>query len=140
MKRTVMIKENTEISGSGITIHIIEMKDDNPRGGSYRQLSASEGMIERSGIRWYNHWYIKNGKTHLSKVKYDRWRNNDEELRLEQHKRYEELMGVDNALIHFPKIKKLSHHSVWDFFDYIGYSYKDKKTSNTDTLIMIKEK
>lgn len=139
MKSTSMIKQIMNENGSSIVIHLIN-KEENERGGWYKQVTAQEAMIERLSKRWSNHWYDKKYKTHKTRVKFNRWQDHDEDVHLEQKKRCAKYMGVEDLEKMYPTLVKINHDSVWDFFDYIGYDYKNKKVSNIDTLIFISEK
>mgnify|MGYP000395044004 CR=1 FL=1 len=140
MNRKIMIKEKLDIESSAIKIHIINMKEDSHIGGVYRQISASEGMIERSSKRWYYHWSKKKYNTHCSQIRFDRWREDDERYYNETKKRMLGILDKEAFENLYPEIIEKHHNSVWDFFDYIGYDYKNKKVANTDKLIFIKEK
>ena len=139
--RTIMIKENLSLDNSNSIIHVITV-GDNPSGGWYRQVGASEGMIERSAKRWFNHWHNKKFNTHDSQIRFDRWRKNDEQYYLNRRTEFlANKTDINNEMIKFyPKLIKKHHDSVWDFFNSINYCHKDKTTKNTDTLILIREK
>lgn len=135
MNSKYMIKEffNNDI---GFKIHVINISNDNHKGGWYSQIGAAEGMIERSGKRWFKYWNKKNDKF-KSQVKFDRWRENDEKTYLKMQSNFFEKYNKKEGIKVFPEFDKIEHDSVWDFFEYIDYDYKNKKVSNTDTLIHI---
>lgn len=140
MKRPTMVREQLSHDSCRIRIHSINARNGDPRGGWYRQIGAKEGMIERSLERWHDHWHQKKYETHKTRIIFDRWSGAESRIYESTRQRYIETKGLDVANEFYPEYETIEHDSVWDFFDYIGYNYKDKKVSNTDTLIFIKEK
>tara|TARA_Y100000588_G_scaffold71880_4_gene74023 strand:- start:19081 stop:19506 length:426 start_codon:yes stop_codon:yes gene_type:complete len=140
MQRVSMVKEYTSILGDTFKVHVITVKNGNKRGGSYRQIRAKEGMIERSHDRWFDHWYQKKLTTHHSLTRFDRWTNADDSIYIKARERMAKREGVEVALENYPTYEVVEHDSVWDFFDHIGYDHKNKKVSNIDSLLIIKER
>jgi hypothetical protein len=138
MRSTIMIKENTSMDFFNSTVHTIEL-DDNANGGWYKQITSIEAMIDRSSNRWFYHWHKKHNQTHQSKLRFNRWRNDDEELYLIQRKNLSNT-SLELSLKLFPEQNKIHHNSVWNFFHYIKYDHKDKKVRNIDSLIHISDK
>lgn len=138
MKRTYMIKEFIKNEDSNeYVVHIINTEDNNPNGGWYRQITALEGMVERSSKRWFDFW---NGrKNYKSFVRFDRWNKTEEKIYLEQREKYIKLFNKEETDKLFPELNKINHNSVWDFFEYIDYDHKNKKVSNIDKLIITKK-
>lgn len=139
MQSTLLIKESLEIKGTKFKVHYINA-DDSHEGGWSRQISIYSGILDRSLKRWHYFWKEKKSKTHNSRLKFQRWHTDDEEVYLNQQKNmireYDETM----AKLSFPDYEKVYHNSIYDFLKYIDYDNKDKKVSNTDKLIMIQEK
>ena len=135
MKSTYMIKEFSS-NDLQFVIHIINFSDEHKKGW-YTQVSAAEGMIERASKRWFYHWNKKSDKFKTS-VKFDRWQSSDEKKYLKMQSDSIKNYGKIEGLSIYPKFTKINHESIWDFFDYINYDHKNKKVSNTDTLIHIK--
>ena len=137
MARPTMVQEKLNPNSCKIRIHLINARNGNSRGGWYRQIGAKEGMIERSLERWYDHWHEKKYKTHETSVRFQRWNDSEARIYESSRQRYIETRGLEIADELYPEYETIEHDSVWDFFDYIGYDYKNKKVGNTDTLIFI---
>lgn len=140
MQRVSMVKEYTSILCDDFKVHVINFQDGNKRGGWYRQTRAKEAMIERSLDRWYEYWNKKKSKTHNSTIRFERWTNADDSIYIKARERMAKREGVEVALENYPIYEVIEHDSVWDFFDYIGYGHKNKKVSNIDSLLIIKER
>ncbi len=139
MKSKLLIKERLEIKGLAFKVHSINA-DDNKEGGWSRQVQIYSGLLGRSLTRWATFWNEKKIKTHKSKLRFDRWHKDDEELHFKQQRRMIADYGESLAKITYPDFETIEHDSIYDFLEYIGYDYKNKKVSNTDTLIMIEKK
>lgn len=140
MQRVSMVREYTSILGDTFKVHIITAEDGNKRGGWYRQTRAKEAMIERSHDRWFDHWYQNKRKTHHSTTRFDRWTTADESIYIKARERMARQEGVEIAIENYPTYEVVEHDSVWDFFDHIEYDHKNKKVSNIDSLLIIKER
>lgn len=140
MKSLYMIKQNTlKEDVEEQIIHCINV-DETPMGGWYRQIGVLEGMVGRSLKRWYNFWYLNKSKRYETRVKFEKFSEQDEDINSKLKVNIEKKYGLKLANKMFPKLKKVNHESAYAFFDYIGYDYKNKKISNTDSIILIKEK
>jgi hypothetical protein len=138
MRSSTMIKENMFITNYITTVHIITVKK-HTKGGWYKQITAKEGMINRSLDRWYNYWNEKKHNEYDAQIKFESWTNADERMHKSQREPYlEDSRELADEL--YPTLIKVYHSSLWEFFDYIGYDHKDKKVGNTDSLIHIIKK
>lgn len=141
MQSITMIKERTSLDSNNIVIHHITKKEEESRGGWYRQSLTIDGLLSRPLKRFNKFWYTpKRYKTHDTLVKYSLWTEEDKNMHVHMRKFSTEKYGIEVALQQYPEIKDVYHDSVWDFFDSIGYNYKDKSVKNTDSLIHIKKR
>jgi len=108
MRRELNIEElNTD---NTINVHIINIEDGNPRGGWYWQMLSFNGFIDRAIKRFCEKW-VGIGR-HL--CRFDRYSLSGSKIR-----------------------ETITHDSVWDFYDYINYDYKNKKKSYIDKHLII---
>ena len=139
MKTITQVKEN-KLNSVEFVIHKITKDDNEKKGGWYRQTLALSGLLSRTLKRWNEYWYKKKYQTYDSRVKFSSYNEEDEELRSFQKERMSKEIGTEESNKMFPEPTIIHHESVWDFFQYIEYDYKNKLISNTDTQILIKKK
>lgn len=113
-----------KVSGKVMTVYNITIKDGAPRGGWYRQITSMESFVENIGKHWYHKFYLKKRDFRVIS-RCDRY---DEEgwLRINSYLDEQEQYSIQHK--HF--------ESVWDFYDYIGYDYKNKSKRQLDNLII----
>lgn len=99
------------INPEELHIYRITMADNHPQGGWYSQLTSMDSFLRRIGGRWYNQFRARG-------------------LFIIQR-------GGDDYPPGKAPYKILEHHftSVWDFYKWIGFDYKDKTVRQLDKLI-----
>lgn len=111
-----------KVSGKVMTVYNITIKDGNPQGGWYRQLTSIESLVENILNRWYDKFRNTEHTVfgRCDKGDADGW------LRINSYLDEQEQYSIQNK----------SFNSVWDFYNYIGYNYKNKSKKQLDNLIM----
>ena len=111
-----------KVSDKVMTVYNITIKDGNLKGGWYRQLTSIESFVENILNRWYDKF------RNTEHTVFGRCDKEDEEgwLRINSHLDEHEQYSIENK--HF--------ESVWDFYEYIGYDYKNKSKGQLDNLII----
>lgn len=140
MKRDTMVREMIQDGSHDFRVHLIHISEDHKKGGFYRQTRALSGMIDRSLDRWCDYWNKCKSEDFNTMVIFDRWTKANSNVLAYSRNKHIEKEGLDSANIYYPEYETIEHESVWDFFYYIGYDYKNKKVSNTDTLIHIEKR
>lgn len=141
METITQIKERTNLKDSEFVIHDITMNDNEPKGGWHCQASSIDAMISRSSKRWNRFWYTQaKYKTHNTMLKFRHWHEEDQNSYDHMRKYYENKGDHELALKMYPDFKVIKHNCVWDFFDAIGYNYKDKSIKHIDSLIHIEKR
>ena len=139
MRRTKYIKEKIEHGSFKIKIHKINI-DSETKGGWVKQSISIQCLLDRSLNRWFTHWKKKKSKTHNSSLRFTQWSKLEGEQYQKNRDECITNSGIEKANLMYPIFETFEHKSVWDFLVYIEYDHKNKKVSNTDTLILINEK
>ena len=113
-----------KVSDKIMTIYNITIKDGNPKGGWYRQLTSIESFVENIGKRWYDKFYLNQNDFRIIS-RCDKG-DVDGGLLINSYLDEQEHCSIEHK--HF--------ESVWDFYDHIGYDYKNKSKRQLDNLIV----
>ncbi len=105
-------------------VYHISISDKDERGGWYRQLTSIEALVSKIGKRWYNKFYLKS-KDKRVVSRYD-WEDGQGWLRINKYLEETNKYNIINRYF----------GSVWDFYEYVGYDYKNKSVKQLDNLIM----
>lgn len=105
-------------------VYHINISDKDRRGGWYRQLTSIETLVSKIGKRWYNNFYLKSKDKRVFN-RYD-WEDGQSWLRINKYLEETDKYNIVNRYF----------DSVWDFYEYIGYDYKNKSVKQLDNLIM----
>ena len=87
----------------------------------YQQGISINRFFRRELDDWYYNWNLK-----LKKKPRSFHQLSDLKIHMESYQRAKEKTGYDWTDEYFHKDIK-SHKSVWEFYEYIGYDYKNKK-------------
>lgn len=113
-----------KVSDKVMTIYNITIKDGNQKGGWYRQLTSIESFVENIGKHWYNKFYLKKKDfrtiSRCDKGDMGGW------LLINSYLDEQEHYSIEHKYF----------ESVWDFYNYIGYDYKNKSKRQLDNLII----
>lgn len=114
------------------TIHTIKVPDEHPRGGWYRQMTSFSGFHHRALNRWHDYWREKYYDTHPNaRIRFHDWDEVSEGI-------WEDARKANN--IEWPEPIEITHESMWDFYDYIGYNHKNKSVKQIDEILIIGNK
>ena len=123
MKRTYIYKQYTTDFTKHVIKHHIDLENGNPRGNWYRQSVSVQSFMRKILDRWYEK-HLKGFKGQVGFGLYGK----DEELNwLNVCKKYN---------IEPPKYENFYHNSVWDFYDFIKYDYKNRSVKQLDKFMV----
>lgn len=120
------------------TIHRINVDCDkkDPRGGWYRQVSSLNSFHSRLNKRFSKHWYTKE-RIHLKpQIKYGR----ADCMTVESLKifcRGINKYGKKSDIDIYPKVRWKNWATIWDFYDHIGFDYKNKSVKELDKMVLL---
>lgn len=103
-------------------VYLINISDGHANGGWYRQLTSIYAFSENILNRWYNK-FLNTGITifgRCDEMDVDVWTRINKYL--DEQEKY--------------TVEYKSFDSVWDFYNYIGYDYKNKSKKQLDNLII----
>lgn len=114
-----------KVSDKVMTIYNITIKDGNQKGGWYHQLTSMKSFVENIGKHWYNKFYLKKKKDFRNISRCDKG-DMDGWLLINSYLDEQEHYSIEHKYF----------ESVWDFYNYVGYDYKNKSKRQLDSLIM----
>lgn len=140
MMHTLMIRERADLKTMPSILHKI-IAQDKGRGGYYQQVVSFQATFGRVTTRFSRFWYTPKRYSRFNvQPRFQRWDEVEQEIYDELRQEMASEKGTEAANKRYPELKVVEHESVWDFYKYIGFDYKDKSVKNTDTLLFISEK
>lgn len=137
METIYKVSERTKVGINPAIIHVIKISDSCARGGWYRQIMSIEAMKSRLASRLFDFWNTKR-QMRMSKcmVRFQRVDDTTEMVNVQTKKHLGSHLTEEQLNELFPVPREIHHDSVWDFFEHIGYDYKNRKVAQLDAMIL----
>ena len=107
-----------------MTVYRILM-DESHKGGWYRQITIMETFVENIMDRWYNNYHLKR-KGHRCPI------SRADDLDIKHWLQANEYLGGSEKQC---EVIYKDYQSVYEFFDAIGFDYKNKSVKQLDKII-----